>query len=308
MYAAKKFDFHELSQICTDLLLPAVNIETLLSYLTLATEFDCDALKAKCLEVFGKNTSLVLESEELVDITHEALYLLMSCKEVTGCTEADLFRACHQWARAECRRRGILVATAADIRNVLGEVLHLIRFQDFALNDLKFVKHVLEAADEIALIRHIQTPAELRAEEDCRPEISIECKMSCRSITGTAKPASPHNLPRMRCKKCHKVIDTDVGCEWVCCGECLTVNLCVPCTIDGCHHEHVDKLQVYFNRGKQGPCCSLCGIAVKKVRVSCDLCDGFFMCGSCSQAGLHKHHHASLNTMFCKHHKGKCKN
>lgn len=256
------FDLHEVERLCTGVLSSKLNQNNMLQLLQMAIDFQNESLKSQCLKKFQENTRAIVESPQFLDASHEVLYALMSSEEVTNCREADLFIACRSWARADCRRQHIPVASGEEIRNALGDILLLVRFQDFQLKELKFARGVLETSDELALLQFLSLPEHIRKEADCNPAMKTECKVKHRNVWSTpqTKVLSQH-IPRIRCKNCQKHIDTDVGCEWVCCAECPTANFCIPCVLEPCHQEHMTSLHVFVNRGFEKHC-SLCGADV----------------------------------------------
>lgn len=289
LFAADKYDFHEIRKLCCDWLIGNINQKNMLQFLDLALEFHCDVLKDRCLEIFMQYSESMIDSEEFLDISHHALRVLMEC-HVTS-RDAALFLACRRWARAECRRQHMLFASEADIRSALGDVLQLISLNKFGLDELKMTKQLLGACDNTALYRYFGIPKGNRSSD-------THLKVGYSNLRKTACARNiPHFLPKLRCKKCHKAIDTDVGLEWVCCAECSAINFCIPCVLQDCHEEHMRSVQVFSNRGLKR-CCRLCGRKMLSTAMCCSLCPHVTMCHRCFQDGIHSSHQAFIRQDF----------
>lgn len=76
---------------------------------------------------------MALRSEGFVDIDSETLASVLS-RETLNCKETVLFEGALAWAGAECLRRD-MEPTPSSKRQVLGEVLHLVRLPTMDLDE-----------------------------------------------------------------------------------------------------------------------------------------------------------------------------
>lgn len=196
MYASRKYDFHEIDKLCTEQLVAKISRHNVLQYLQVAIDFQCKVIQERCLEVFASRTKDILASEDFLNITQEALCLLMSSAEVTGSSEVDMFLACRNWARTQCRRCHITVASGSDIREVLGEVMGCLCYSDFQLQEVKFTRDILDPDDTMELLQHLSLVENLRAE--CELTLQVGQRQAPRVRRDIPGPPPTHRLSRIR--------------------------------------------------------------------------------------------------------------
>ncbi|ELU02862.1 hypothetical protein CAPTEDRAFT_210697 [Capitella teleta] len=126
LYTAKKYAVPALEQACVEFLKKNLNSDNAFMLLTQARLFDEPQLAAICLETIDKSTTEALAAEGFTDIDLETLTAVLQ-RDTLGIREVKLFKAVCRWAEAECVRKG-LELTPANQREVLGDVLRLIRF------------------------------------------------------------------------------------------------------------------------------------------------------------------------------------
>lgn len=126
LYTAKKYAVPALEKACVEFLKRNLSSDNAFMLLTQARLFDEPQLAALCLETIDKSTSEALNAEGFTDIDHDTLCVVLE-RDTLGIRESKLCTAVFRWSEAECKRRSIQ-PTPENQRQVLGRVLHLIRF------------------------------------------------------------------------------------------------------------------------------------------------------------------------------------
>ena len=78
--------------------------ETVFDILKHAVHFSYDELIQKCVEMIAQDASSLLKSPKFLEITMEMLTYILDIEKI-NCYEVELFRACVEWAKAECQRK-----------------------------------------------------------------------------------------------------------------------------------------------------------------------------------------------------------
>lgn len=127
LYVAKKYDVPGLVTKCCKYVTECLNADNICSLLNQAKLLQADELVDKCVDLFSKRTSVVLNSEAFLLLSEEALKALLESK-VMNAKEEDLYVACKRWAVNTCERNGKDTADPKNIRETLGDCLKCIRF------------------------------------------------------------------------------------------------------------------------------------------------------------------------------------
>lgn len=93
----------------------------------LAIKFNNAELKSYCERIIRSLTKDFLASKAFSQCTRDVVQHVLQ-QNVLECDEFDLFKECMGWAKSACRRNGIDVNNADNLKNQLGDCFRLIRF------------------------------------------------------------------------------------------------------------------------------------------------------------------------------------
>ncbi|KAL3842522.1 hypothetical protein ACJMK2_020526 [Sinanodonta woodiana] len=139
--AAKKYYLPGLASMCADVLEGEVSLENVCIVFNRAVVFQMDSLKNKCMDFINRNATAVFQMKNFLDISKEALGVILDSKELNVVDELESFRYAMKWAKNKCEREK-LNKTAENMRNVLGKAFFEIRFPVTPLHE--FSNHVVE--------------------------------------------------------------------------------------------------------------------------------------------------------------------
>jgi BTB/POZ domain./PHR domain./BTB And C-terminal Kelch. len=136
LYLANKYIIPVLSKECVNYLLDNVQSENVLNVLNAAICFGEHRLEKHCWSILSRRTTDILTSDSFIEIERQLLLSILQRDNLSVC-EIDVFNAVKQWAEAECLRQNLEVTTLNQ-KNVLADIIHLIRFpvmsaKEFAL-------------------------------------------------------------------------------------------------------------------------------------------------------------------------------
>ncbi|KAJ3612951.1 hypothetical protein NHX12_019208 [Muraenolepis orangiensis] len=134
LYAAKKYMVPALARACVSFLEGSLEAKNACVLLSQSRLFEEPELTRRCWEVIDAQAELALRSEGFRDIDRLTLEAVLR-RETLNASEAAVFEAAVGWALAECGRRGLDAATAADQREALGRALYLLHLPAMTLEE-----------------------------------------------------------------------------------------------------------------------------------------------------------------------------
>ena len=134
VFAARKLKLNELEKQCSEFLKTKITKDNVAKFTEDALQFDSKDCTAICLDYFESNTKGVIESENFLKISSAVLGKLCESDKM-NCTHVELFLACIEWAKEECKRNGT-GTSPEDLRLALGEVLPKIKFSQMTLEEV----------------------------------------------------------------------------------------------------------------------------------------------------------------------------
>ena len=156
MYAAKTYMMNKLAQECEKFLESHLNPCNVCSILENGVFFERNDLIKKSLVKIQRNAYLVFQSESFKNISTKSLQMILQLDELNA-TEIDVFKACVEWAKAECQRKN-LGNTAGNLRSVLELSLPLIRFPTMSLDEFSQVvvgSGILSDTESLRLFKYL---------------------------------------------------------------------------------------------------------------------------------------------------------
>ena len=126
LYTAEKYGVQTLCQTCEDFLSNHLNGDNALQIMDQAITYNLKDLEKRAAKIIEKEATLLLASEAFQQLSRVTL---MACLrlDLKVASEKLVVDGCIQWAKEKCRREGKM-AEGREIREVLGDAFHLIRF------------------------------------------------------------------------------------------------------------------------------------------------------------------------------------
>ena len=142
LYLAKKYVVPSLADKCKDYLQDKLDPSNVFTILPTALKYEEKNLVDRCWKVIESQTEQALKADGFETIEKTLLEALVQ-RETLQIREAELFKACDQWAINQCRKQGL--ATGGELkRRVLGEkIIKAIRYA--AMKQEEFAGVVLDA-------------------------------------------------------------------------------------------------------------------------------------------------------------------
>ena len=142
LYLAKKYMVPSLADKCKDYLQDKLDPSNVFTILPTAQKYEEKNLVDRCWKVIESQTEQALKADGFETIEKTLLEALVQ-RETLQIREAELFKACDQWAINRCRKQGL--ATDGELkRRVLGEkIIKAIRYA--AMKQEEFAGVVLDA-------------------------------------------------------------------------------------------------------------------------------------------------------------------
>ena len=142
LYLAKKYMVPALADKCKDYLQDKLDPSNVFTILPTALKYEEKSLVDRCWKVIESQTEQALKADGFETIEKTLLEALVQ-RETLQIREAELFKACDQWAINRCRKQGL--ATDGELkRRVLGEkIIKAIRYA--AMKQEEFAGVVLDA-------------------------------------------------------------------------------------------------------------------------------------------------------------------
>src|SRR6218665_922192 len=128
LYAAKKFMLPNLVQVCSDCLQRDLTAANVCHILNQSLLFDESALKEKCLDLIGNNSSEVLQPENLQNASYQTMGAILKLDSLAE-DETVIYRACINWAKTQLKnQKSTDKPNDQQIREMIGDLIYDIRF------------------------------------------------------------------------------------------------------------------------------------------------------------------------------------
>lgn len=132
---ADKYDMLTSLRTCIPFLESQLTKENVVTVHQLAILLENSKLKEICEKWIRAFTNEVLKSEAFLECDQKVVeYILQS--DVLECCETDILEACIKWAASSCQKNGLDEKNPKNLRNQLGNYIHLIRFGTMAEKDV----------------------------------------------------------------------------------------------------------------------------------------------------------------------------
>ena len=135
LYLSKKYIVPALAEKCIKFLEANLVVESAVTIVQQAIQFDEKILETKCWDFIDLNTIEVIASDAFVDINQTTLKKLLK-RDSLIVKEIDLFKAVLKWSEAECSRKRIK-ANAKNKRFAIGNAIYQIRFGSMTLQEFR---------------------------------------------------------------------------------------------------------------------------------------------------------------------------
>lgn len=127
-----------------------------------AIMYDIAALRFECEQQISKNSKQIFQSDEFFRCNHKVLLRILKI-DMLNCTEMDVFNACIEWARANCKQKNLDHEKTENLRAALGDAIYQIRFSSMHAKEFAALHKSLSdffTADEIIEILYITSKLE----------------------------------------------------------------------------------------------------------------------------------------------------
>lgn len=142
LYASKRFHLKGLLDACIEFLDSKISVEDVCKILEQAHTYNETKLFEKCLKFILLNAADVLKTRAFSEVCPDCLKKIISSNDLKA-DEEVIFEATMEWATNECRRKR-MTATDENRRQVLGNLLYLIRFPTM---DVTYFTHRVSMRD-----------------------------------------------------------------------------------------------------------------------------------------------------------------
>lgn len=154
-----------------------------------AIMYDIDKLRVECEEQISKNTSEIFRTDEFFRCNHDVLLRILTI-DTFNCSEIDVFNACIEWARANCKQKNLDQEKTEHLRTTLGDAVYQIRFSSMLAKDFAALHKSLSdffGADEIIEILYITSKLDgFQSKKFCqKSRIRADCDSDDESMTGS---------------------------------------------------------------------------------------------------------------------------
>ena len=134
VFAAKKLKLGDLEKRCAEFLKMKISDDNVGNLVEQAVQFDSEDCIETCLEYFGDNTKFVISSKEFFKMSRDNIGKLCEVVKIS-CAYIELFLACVDWAKAECRRNNT-DPSPENLRTALGDIVRKIKFSTMTFDEL----------------------------------------------------------------------------------------------------------------------------------------------------------------------------
>ncbi|XP_060602641.1 BTB/POZ domain-containing protein 6-A-like [Ruditapes philippinarum] len=156
MYTAKKYAVEGLVTRCREYLETKITCDNVCTILEQAHMFDENELRNHCFITIFSNSMDVLKSplKDYQSLCFDCLRKLLQSDKLMA-NEETIFIACLNWAEKQCRLKSLEISDE-NMREVLGEILYLIRFPNMdqrTFTDLVSGTGLLTSDEKLAVYR-----------------------------------------------------------------------------------------------------------------------------------------------------------
>lgn len=131
---ADYYDIIDFVNTCAGLLVNKLTSHNLLSGYKLAIALKNVQLKEDCERLISVTIVDIFESDAFKCCDQQVLHSILELDKL-ACKETDVLDACLTWARMACQKIGLDETKAENLKNRLGDCLHLIRFGTFKMEE-----------------------------------------------------------------------------------------------------------------------------------------------------------------------------
>lgn len=124
---AKQSLVEEFVNTCIDFIKMKIIPHNVCEAYRLAILYDLQSLRIRCEEKITASTKIVFVSDGFLRCDHNMLLQILKLNTF-NCTEFNVFNACVAWSREDCKRNQLDEKDTKNLRDVLGNVIHQIRF------------------------------------------------------------------------------------------------------------------------------------------------------------------------------------
>ena len=152
IHASKKYDIPLLTKACVEFMDKGLDASNVLTVLEHSIFFEEKDLSKKCMEIVGRNTKDVFNSDPFMDITQDALTYVLDSDDL-NMEEIDIFKRCCQWAEKNNSKK--------PTREVLGKALYKIRFPTMTLADFTNTvqpTNLLTMEEMVGIYKYLSVP------------------------------------------------------------------------------------------------------------------------------------------------------
>jgi hypothetical protein len=137
LHAAHKYQVSHLEKLCSDYLISIIDQENVYILLSQAKFFSNNVLKRACILYIERNAEKIFSNlpEGFNDLKYEDVLEIVNSDEINA-SELLIFKACVQWASAECMRENLDAKNPNNLRKVLGFIPYAIRFTAMTAEEL----------------------------------------------------------------------------------------------------------------------------------------------------------------------------
>ena len=125
-YTGRKYMMSCLADTCTRYVDDKMAVDNVCTIFQKCLEFGDGDLEDRCMTFIYENATSVLTCDDMAALENEALMKIVESDILFCGGEANVFRACVEWARKKCICKN-LIGSDPEIRDELGEILFQIR-------------------------------------------------------------------------------------------------------------------------------------------------------------------------------------
>ncbi|XP_045192996.2 BTB/POZ domain-containing protein 6-like [Mercenaria mercenaria] len=179
LLGAKKYKLSRLEEKCRTFLTNRLTADNVCTILKNVHDLEEKELEQKCLSFIMERGDDALNADGLTALPKTAIRKIITSDNLQA-EESTVYGACKRWAVEKCRQEtGSADFSSADLRNQLGDLLHLIRFplmtfETFASSASK--DDILTADEKVSIFNCIANKS-----------TSSDCKFSMKKRTGIFK-------------------------------------------------------------------------------------------------------------------------
>lgn len=183
-----KYDTPHFLNICSDFLRCRLTNENMLWGYRLSIKLNIASLRNYCNKRIALKPTCFIKDDSLSNCDRDVLRHILRTNTLE-CRERDLFDACIEWAKSNCKRKTLDENDAANLKGELGECFYMIRFGSMTLKEITGIMSDdlckdLFSRDEMTQIFRIKSEDNFVSSIfECKERIKISSKFfECRLI------------------------------------------------------------------------------------------------------------------------------